>query len=395
MIKNIIKIMIFVPLLIGCKKFEIVESSDNKSDVELKINYKWNCSKGEKPDEAYLFISRLQNTYHTYFVTDTNGVFLDEQPYSEKDNLGVKAEDDGNEQIPDDVVPIKAEVPGGEYSMVAVGLFESKNVKPLHIPNREQFILDFKNVGMTDLVLEYNPLPEDGMPELNGAKWINQYPGYKIINNVGRVFSGKVVNANLTTGSPVASVNIPMTALTMRIQLNFDVQILSGKECEATIETNEVIVEQSGVFSAINIIDKTVNVENMSRMFYKGNLKVDGNNKNLYHYSGIIDAPAIMPGGNTEVVSGPGVIRLGIKLQLLEKKTNRKIPFLLKSVVNISKEISKAELTLPTSTEGVRKQAKSTGNIKIERNLTISPDELLDKQNGFENWIDIDIDKEI
>ena len=102
MIKNIIKIMIFVPLLIGCKKFEIVESYGNKSDVELKINYKWNCSKGEKPDEAYLFISRLQNTYHTYFVTDTNGVFLDEQPYSEKDNLGVKAEDDGNEQIPDD-----------------------------------------------------------------------------------------------------------------------------------------------------------------------------------------------------------------------------------------------------------------------------------------------------
>lgn len=387
--------LILLLLLAGCTDIDIQDPLSDSGKGRLQVDYIWNCQDGEKPGAVYLFASRLLNTHHTYFVMSNDGRFIEEQPYAGQEEYDGSQEDGAGEDLPDGgqvIYPLTWDIYGGEYSLLAVGQ-DTTIVKSSSIPNREQFVLSPGIVGMKDLYLEYNTLPDSMIPRIDGRQWNDMYPGYRIVDNCGRLFIGKNTSVNIAGGESVTMARLNMEQLTQHISVSFDVRIENSSKCTVDIDTAEVVVELAGIVPEINLVDRTFCTSEMARMFLNGKMvKVsDG----MYRYSGVIDTPGLMPGGNTDVISGPGVMRTGIMVHVSDKVNNREFPYLLKAAVNISNEITRLNLTDPTEQDSIRGQKVLNASVQVDRQLVISPEGLLNGGDGISGWTEINIDQEI
>lgn len=382
-------------LLAGCTDIDIQDPLRDSGKGRLQVNYVWNCQDSERPGAVYLFASRLLNTYHTYFVMSNDGRFIEEQPYAGAGEYAGSEDETAGDELPvggQGMYPLTWDIYGGEYSLLAIGQ-DTTVVKSSSIPNRELFVLYPEVIGMKDLYLEYNVLPDSMMPRIDGKQWNDMYPGYRIVDNCGRLFMGKNTSVNIAGGESVTSAEVKMEQLTQHISVDFDVVIENSSQCTVDVDTSEVVVELAGIVPKINLVDRTFSTTEMARMFLNGSMVRTGDNR--YHYSGVLDAPGLMPGGNSEVVSGPGVMRTGIMVHITDNVNNRKFPYLLKAALNISDEITRLNLTDPTEQDSIRSQKVLNAGIRVEKQLVVLPDELLNGGDGISGWTEENIDQEI
>ena len=68
-------------LATSCEKMEIYDQGGNDNLAALDIDIDWNGYAGTK-SQVYLIVARLNDTSHTWFVTDSASLFLYESPYS-------------------------------------------------------------------------------------------------------------------------------------------------------------------------------------------------------------------------------------------------------------------------------------------------------------------------
>ena len=66
----------------SCERIDIYEPGSEASLADINLIYDWGKYAGQKSDEMYVITARLNETSHTYFVTDSNSLFLYESPYS-------------------------------------------------------------------------------------------------------------------------------------------------------------------------------------------------------------------------------------------------------------------------------------------------------------------------
>lgn len=419
MAKGIILLMSIICILTSCEKFEISEQGDITNYANINVSYNWDGILEKKDNEIYVIAARLNDTHHTYFVTDSNSLFLYECPYSSfiEDNIvtndtikfnndsinGILSDDSSflkeNEDtiVNSDTIEViqgkeTFKVLSGSYSLIAVSKGSSTYIEPI-----VDFVLKPLEIGMKDLNMVYADLKNDMMPILGGKPWVDRNPGYKFINNSGAKFIGHIGNAQMSADGAFNNYTFTMRKLTQKVRFIFDINITSSDADSIHVGNNAIISEISGVIPSINLVDETMSTNSLKRMFLAGKTSSKSNDarNSVYTYEGCIDAFGLIAGPDNQVISGPGILRIGLEISIIDKNGETR-NVILSATKNICDEINAAHLTTIVDEYENRKQQVKETTIKINSELSIDADAIITgDSDAIKGWDESFIEEEI
>lgn len=378
---------LLVSFLVSCEKLDIKEQGVEMGYGKLKVAYDWQEAVPvfNSTSVVTIMAARLTDTYHTYFRTDTSACFISENPYVES-----------LEQETDTTGTYKEnwKVIGGDYSMIAVTTDSTVNVF-----DNVGFVVNKDSIGMQDLLLAYSEMKEEEIPSLGGDKWIDKNPGYVFLNNSGDKYVGRINKVDVPTDGEISFQKFLMTKLTQTVTFSFDFEILfdDGFDLEKTLDADLVKAEITGVVPEINLSEETFYSSWQCRMFLDGKceqISVSGGVRK-YNYTGSISVPGIIAGGDNSVISGPGVLRVGILLNVKSQISEDPMKFIIMATQNLSKEIEQAQLSEQLNSDGLRKQTKKDAEIKVEKILRVDLSALLKGGDGITGWQESSVSSEI
>ena len=108
-----------------------------------------------------------------------------------------------------------------------------------------------------------------------------------------------------------------------------------------------------------------------------------------------IDAFTIIAGADDDVVSGPGILRIGIGLTVIDSDGN-KTSHVISATQNICPEITSARLTTIGTDGRTLTQATKDASIRVGDRLDIDATEIAQgNSNGISGWDEMEIEEEI
>lgn len=446
-------------LATSCEKMEIYDQGGNDNLAALDIDIDWNGYAGTK-SQVYLIVARLNDTSHTWFVTDSASLFLYESPYSpaiegnvtdykeyedgqqggdtpqddEGDGTGTDSGDDsdgGDDQVvveedgtddgtsgedggegsdgtegndggegegtgeeePAQIGKDAFKLLSGDYSMMVATKDDWTTIDDI-----VSFVTQQDKVGMQHLRMVYRDITDMAqMPTLGGKPYVDRNPGYRFITNSGPKFVGKVGNASLKNDGGTNTQSFTMQQLTQRVHFTFTFNVTADEGDSIAIDSNNVVAEIAGVIPAIYLVDETMRTNSLKRMFLTGEAtRTDSTaNKATYRYEGYIDAFGLLAGADNEVVSGPGVLRIGMELSLINadgEKTSKVIT----ATHNICAAINNAGLTEIEDDPEKRVQSTKEASISIGETLDIDATAVMaGDSNGITGWDEAEIEFDI
>lgn len=378
---------LLVCFLVSCEKLDIKEQRGEMGYGKLKVAYDWQEAVPvfNSTSVVTIMAARLTDTYHTYFRTDTSACFISENPYVES-----------LEQETDTIGTYKEnwKVVGGDYSMIAVTTDSTVNVF-----DNVGFVVNKDSIGMQDLLLAYTEMKEEEIPYLGRDKWIDKNPGYVFLNNSGDKYVGKLNKVDVPTDGGISFQKFLMTKLTQTVTFSFDFEILfdDGFDLEKTLDADLVKAEITGVVPEINLSEETFYSSWQCRMFLDGKCEQisESGGVRKYNYTGSISVPGIIAGGDNSVISGPGVLRVGILLYVKNQISENPMRFIIMATQNLSEEIEQAQLSEQLNSDGLRKQTKKEAEIKVEKILRVDLSALLKGGDGITGWQESSVSSEI
>lgn len=428
---------VFACLSAGCTEVDLCEEASHPHVASLKVNYEWGDYASEKPEQMYLVAARILNTYHCCFTTRAeDGAFLMPAGDSEKPDVpdvpevpdtpdtpdgSGSSDGTGNAALPDasgktdaaeepetpatpeepeNLVP-QDETPvlGGEYFMMAF----TKDDERLKVLNLQEY-LDDPSVSVKEIRLCNELLKEEDYPSLEPDAedkekvWMDFNPGYKFVSSPGRVFVSRVNYAKFTVGKTYTQTFVP-SALTQRIFFTFTMDFdNSGIGNESLIvEPSQLYLEIAGVIPEVGLADGLLYTNSLRRMFLTTEedgvkTETDGNGRvKTIAYKGYIDAFGLMPGPDVHAISGPGILRLAMKVTLSDGGERT-----IRTSCNISSEIAEANLTKATGYSNIREKVVDEGTVRVSHNIQINAKKVIaGNSDGVKGWdeafVDVDI----
>ena len=393
----------------SCERIDIYEPGSEASLADINLIYDWGKYAGQKSDEMYVITARLNETSHTYFVTDSNSLFLYESPYSPfiEDNVVDKQPADtlvadttvtDSVTVPNDTIPTangkeSFKILNGDYSILVVSKDDYTEIVPL-----VDFVTRPEAIGMKDLSMTYNEITDDSMmPTIDGHPWIDRNPGYKFISNSGPKFMAKNIKMTFTNGNASGERLLGFERLTQNIRFNFTIRVTAEDGDSISIGEDGVVAEISGVVPSIKLVDETMQAVSLKRMFLDGKATQTSHAAGWaeYSYEGHIDAFTIIAGADNDVVSGPGILRIGIGLTVIDSDGN-KTSHVISATQNICPEITSARLTTIGTDGRTLTQATKDASIRVGERLDIDATEIAQgNSNGISGWDEMEIEEEI
>lgn len=398
---------VFVGLLASCTKVDLCEETSHPHVASLKIKYDWGNYASEKPEQMYLVAARILNTYHCCYTTRAeDGAFLvppkdTEEPVTpEEPEVPEVLKQSEEEEKPVTLVPQnEATVLGGEYFMMAF----TKDEKRLQVLNLEEFLNDpsisVKQIHLSNKLLSENDFPSLVSNATDQEKvWMDFNPGYKFVSAPERVFVNRVNYVKFTTGT-VYTQAFSLSTLTQRVFFTFAMEFdNSDVEDEYLIvDQSKLYIEIAGVIPEVGLADGLLYTNSVRRMFLttekdgvKTELDGNGHVKKII-YKGYIDAFGLMPGPDVYAISGPGILRLAMKVSLPDGGSRT-----IRTSHNISAEIAAANLTKATGYSNVREKVVDEGTVHVSRNIQINTKKVIaGNSDGVVGWdqafVDVDI----
>lgn len=387
-------------LLVGCTKVDLYNEASRSHTATLKVKYDWGSSEQEKPEQMHLVVARILNTYHYCFTTRaTDGSFMVVPP-KEADSPETVGPNITTEEEQEVLIP-QADAPilGGEYFMMAF----TKDDEKLEVLNLKEFQDDpsvsVKRIHLSNKFLDKKEFPSLKPNDTNSEKtWMDFNPGYKFVSSPGRVFISRVNYMEFNTGTTYTQSFSP-TALSQRIFFTFTMEFDNGGAGKEylTVDPSDLYIEIAGVIPEVGLADGLLYTNSVRRMFLKtgdGDVKKtfdENNHLKAITYKGYIDAFGLMPGPDVHAISGPGVLRLTMKVGLPDGQSRT-----ICTSCNISAEIAAANLTKATGIANVREKVVDEGTVRISNNIQINTQKVIaGNADGVVGWdqsfIDVDI----
>lgn len=400
----------FVGLSTACTEVDLCEETIHPHVASLKVGYEWGSYGSEKPEQMHLVAARILNTYHCCYNTRAeDGAFLvesseepekPEEPVTPDDTDIFK--DSDKPQEPTWVSQAETSILGGEYFMMAF----TKNDKSLEVVKLEEFLHD-NSISVRDIRLRNKLLESKDYPNTNQdanikdedkeKAWVDFNPGYKFVASPGRVFIDRVNYVKFTTGTKYTQ-TFKLTPLTQRVNFSFTMDFdNTDTEGALTIDPAELYMEIAGVIPEVGLADGLLYTGSLRRMFLnteKDGVKVNKDEQGRVKtitYNGYIDAFGLMPGPDAHAISGPGVLRLAMRVTLPGGGTR-----MIRTSRNISDEIAAANLTKTTGYSNIRERVVAEGSVRVSRNIQINTKKVIaGNSDGVTGWdqafVDVDI----
>lgn len=423
----------FVGLSAACTKVDVCDETTHPHVASLKVGYNWGAYDTEKPEQMHLVAARILNTYHCCFTTRAaDGAFLvpSEEPETpvtpdepetpvvpdepetpvtpDEPEASVASEEPETPTVPEDpeepekpklVAQPEASILGGEYFMMAF----TKDDERLEVVNLKEF-LDDPSVSVRDIRLRNMLLEDKDYPNLSQEEnvtdedkmkaWVDFNPGYKFVSNPGRVFIDRVNYVKFTTGTTYSQ-PFTLSTLTQRINFSFSIEF-DNTDAEETLTVNgsNMYMEIAGVIPEVGLADGLLYTNSLRRMFLtneKVQTQSGANGTQSVVYNGYINAFGLMPGPDSYAISGPGVLRLAMKVTLASGGSR-----VIRTSLNLSKEINDANLSKATGYSNVRERLVDEGTVRISRSIHVNTKKVIaGNSDGVTGWdtafVDVDI----
>lgn len=163
------------------------------------------------------------------------------------------------------------------------------------------------------------------------------------------------------------------------------------------VEPSQLYLEIAGVIPEVGLADGLLYTNSLRRMFLTTEedgvkTETDGNGRvKTITYKGYIDAFGLMPGPDVHAISGPGILRLAMKVTLSDGGERT-----IRTSCNISSEIAEANLTKATGYSNIREKVVDEGTVRVSHNIQINAKKVIaGNSDGVKGWdeafVDVDI----
>lgn len=351
----------FVTVLSGFVSCKEIIISDGGSDAwysNMKLNYDWNIYEDSSKTEMCLITSRLINTRHNYFITDSNAKYLAKRSY---------------ESIPDTInpnLPLNSDstmvrMESGEYAMFLVSTLKDK----VEVNNMGDFLNTPETVGLVDMEYYYKSMKKEDFPKIGGVNWVSS-SDYETFYNAGICYFSHADYVEIADDNRNFTVDFKMDMLTQKVNFDFDIEI--EQDDDYTLYIKDIVVELSGIIKGMNLYTGHLDYEDYGKMFMDGKLKNTSSDvkPDSYKYSGFINSLGLIEGDDYSSIAGPGVMRVGLYVEIYDKNNSLYSKRILFAMKNISEEIKNAELT-EFENNIILKQKRKSADIKISDKLMI------------------------
>ena len=359
--KSVYKILMFVTVLSGFVSCKEIIISDGGSDAwysNMKLNYDWNIYEDSSKTEMCLVTSRLINTRHNYFITDSDAKYLAKRPYE-------SLPDTINPNLPLNSDSTMVRMESGEYAMFLVSTLKDK----VEVKNMGDFLNTPETVGLVDMEYYYKSMKKEDFPKIGGVNWVSS-SDYETFYNAGICYFSHADYVEIADDKRDFTVDFKMDMLTQKVNFDFDIEI--EQDDDHTLYIKDIAVELSGIIKGMNLYTGHLDYEDYGKMFMDGKLKNTSADvkPDSYRYSGFINSLGLIEGDDYSSIAGPGVMRVGLYIEIYDKNNSLYSKRILFAMKNISEEIKNAELT-EFENNIILKQKRKSADIKISDKLMI------------------------
>lgn len=381
-LKYILVSFIISLIAVSCEKLHITDAGADSWYSNLEVNFNWNTYKDAPKTDMCLLLARIVDTKHYYFMTDSNAKYLGIRPYEALSDTVVP-------QLPFNNDSTAVRMAAGEYAMFVVSSEKGKS----EILNMGDFLNDPTNVGLTSLIYTYRPMKKEDLPRLGDFEWV-EHSTLQTYTNDGPKYFGMVDYLEIPDDKSNVCANFNMEMLTQKVDFEFDIEIKQNSDYKLYVR--DVEMELSGIIEDINLYDMTLSYDTYGKMFIDGGIISNSlpDAGTSYIYKGSVDALGVIYDDDFLTVAGPGVVRIGFLIDILDSDGNLYAKRLVFATKNICREIKDAELTEFENNIILRQKNKSA-EIDLDK-LIIDADAVVKGSGGgVMGWDESNIDENI
>lgn len=354
----VVTAVILAAVLHSCTEVEFGESEYTADNTGISFLFDWGGFKSEPeygiPDEMTVLMSRIINTVHYAWVTDSTGKILSEL----KDTTA-------REETADSL----AVVDNGTYYLMAV----QENPKYYDISDLHGFPTD-EEVSMKDFILTLNTPAEEEIDSIFSSGRIDFNSSIEHVYNPGPVFyeMQEVLRVFPDTQSEIT---IAPKSIAQKLTFRLNIDLDEG------VRINEIVAEISGVGNNIELMSGTIDATRIYRSVFR--MYETAVSDTVHTYEGDVYVFGLFPSKDRTLVTGPGILQLSIKAAYEDFSKS------FHAGINLCETISGANL-MTSLGNGLYRVEKEEAVLEILSTLTIRGDQIIPGNNdqGLDAWFD-------
>lgn len=360
--KNDIPIVMAVMILAvlhSCTEVEYGNGGYTADSTGVSFVFDWDGLKSEPeygiPDEMTVLMSRLINTVHYAWVTDSTGKILAVL----QDSTGTGTADS------------LAVVENGTYYLMAV----HENPRHYDISNLHGFSTE-EEVSMKDFVLTLKTPSAEEIDSMFSSGRTDFNSAIEYVYNPGPVFYEMQEELQVFPDTP-SEITVSPESIAQKLTFRLNIDLDEG------IRVNGIIAEISGIGNNIELMSGHIDVTDMYRSAFKMHeTAVSGT---THTYEGDIYVFGLFPSKDRTLITGPGILQLSINAAYENFSKN------FHAGINLYETISNAEL-MTSLGDGMYRIEKDEAILEIPGKLTIRGDQIVPGNNdqGLDAWFDSD-----